>query len=104
MDQLYLKNMFLKLDRALSKFNFLFHLKLKTNLVTLRKCNLHLQYCKIDLSFSTKLQEINLYLYEEYKIFINLPIKYPDSYFSSVATLVSKKRGCITCRDSDYQR
>ena len=39
--------------------NFFFHLKSKTNLETLRKCNSHLQYYKIDLSFSIKLQEIN---------------------------------------------
>ena len=38
------ENVFLMADRALSKFNFLFHLKSKTNLVTLRKCNSHLQY------------------------------------------------------------
>ena len=59
--------MFLKADRALSKFNLLFHLKSKTNLVTLRKCNSHLKYYKINLSFSIKLQEINLYLCDEYK-------------------------------------
>ena len=39
---------------------FLFHLKPKTNLVTSRKFNSHLQYYKIDLSFSIKLQETNL--------------------------------------------
>ena len=50
-----------------SKLNFLFHLKSKTNLVFLWKCNSHLQYYKIDLSFSIKLQEINLYVCEEYK-------------------------------------
>ena len=33
------KNVFLKADRALSKFNFLLHLKSEKNLVTLRKCN-----------------------------------------------------------------
>ena len=44
---------------ALVKLNFLFHLKSKINLVTLRKFNSHLQYYKIDLSFSIKLQEIN---------------------------------------------
>ena len=49
-----------------SKLNFLFHLKSK-NLVTLWKCNSYLQYYKIDLSFSIKLQEINLYVYKEYK-------------------------------------
>ena len=53
---------FLKADRALSKLNYLFHLKSKTNLVTLRKCNSHLQYYKVDLSFSIKLHEINLYV------------------------------------------
>ena len=37
------------------------------NLVTLRKCNSHLQYYKIDLSFSIKLQEINLNICGEYK-------------------------------------
>ena len=42
------KNVFLKADRAISKFNLIFHLKSKTNLVTLRKCNSHLQYYKID--------------------------------------------------------
>ena len=60
--------MFLKADRALSKLNFLSHLESKTNLVTFRKCNSHLKYYKIDLSFSIKLQEINLYTCEEYKI------------------------------------
>ena len=38
------ENVFFKADRALSKLNFLFHLKWKTNLVTLRKSNSHLQY------------------------------------------------------------
>ena len=60
-------NVFLKADRDLSKFNFFFHLKSKTNLVSLRKCNSHLQYYKIDLSFSIKSQEINLYIFEKYK-------------------------------------
>ena len=46
-------------DRALSKLNFYFHLKSRENLITLRKCNSHLQYYKTDLSFSIKLQEIN---------------------------------------------
>ena len=46
----------------LYKFNFPFHLKSKTNLETLRKRNLHLQYYKIDFIFSIKLQEINLYV------------------------------------------
>ena len=59
--------MFLTADRALNKLNSLFHLKLKKNLVTLRKFNSHLQYYKIDLSFSIKLQEINLNVCEEYK-------------------------------------
>ena len=53
--------MFFKAARALSKFNSLFHLKSKINIVTLRKCNLHLQYYKIDLIFSIKSQEINMY-------------------------------------------
>ena len=40
----------------------------KKNLVTLRKCNSHLQYYKIDLRFSIKLQEkINLYVCKDYK-------------------------------------
>ena len=45
-----------------------FHLKSRTKLVILRICNSNLQYYKIDLSFSIKLQEINLYEYvcEEY--------------------------------------
>ena len=59
--------MFLKADKTLCKLNFLLHLKSKTNLVTLRKCHLHLQYYKIHLSFSIKLQEINLYVCGEYK-------------------------------------
>ena len=59
--------MFLKADRALSKLNFLFHFKSKTNLVTLRKFHSDLQYYKIDLGFSIKLQEINLNVCEEYK-------------------------------------
>ena len=41
--------MFLKTDRVLCKLNFPFHLKSKTNLVTLRKCNSNLQYYKISL-------------------------------------------------------
>ena len=61
------ENVFLKAGRAISKFNFLFHLKSKPNLVPLRKCNSHLQYYKIDLSFSIKLQETNLNVCEEYK-------------------------------------
>ena len=56
----YDENVFLKADRALSKFNFLSHLKWKINLVTLRKCNSHLQCYKVDLRFSIKLQKINL--------------------------------------------
>ena len=52
----------------LSKLNILFHLKFK-NLVTLWKCNSHLQYYKIDLCFGVKLHEINFYSVEceEYK-------------------------------------
>ena len=61
------KNVFLKADKALSKLNFLFDLKSKPSLVTLRKFNSHLQYYKIDLSFSVRLQEINLNACEEYK-------------------------------------
>ena len=61
------RNVFLKADIALSKLNFFFHSKSKINLITLRKSNSHLQYHKIDLSFSIKLQEINLNLCEEYK-------------------------------------
>ena len=38
------ENAFLKADRALSKLNFCFHLKSKTNLVTLRKLSTHLKY------------------------------------------------------------
>ena len=38
-DEYYDKNVFLKADRALSKLNFLFDSKSKTNLVTLRKFN-----------------------------------------------------------------
>ena len=59
--------MLLKADRALSKLNLLFLLKTETNLVTLKKCNSHLQYYKIDLNFSIKLQKINLNVCEEYK-------------------------------------
>ena len=58
--------MSLKADRALSKLNFHFHSKSKTNLVIFRKYNLYLQYYKIDLSFSIKLQNINLNVYEKY--------------------------------------
>ena len=61
------ENVFLKADGALSKFNLLIHLKSKTNLVTLRKCNSHLQYYKIDLSFIIKLPEINLHVSEGHK-------------------------------------
>ena len=49
-----LRIVFLKTDRALSKLNFLFHLKSKINLLTLRICNSYLQYYKIDLSSSNK--------------------------------------------------
>ena len=52
------ENVFFKADRALTKFNFLFNLKQKKNVVTLRKCNLHLQYYKIDLRFSIKLLDL----------------------------------------------
>ena len=56
------ENMFLKTDKALNRLNFLFNLKPKTNLVTLKKRNSHLQYYKIDLSFSINLQKIKLYV------------------------------------------
>ena len=56
------ENVSLKADRALRKLNFLFHLQSK-NLVTLWKFNSHLQYCKIDLTFSIKLQEIYVYFW-----------------------------------------
>ena len=36
------ENVFLKADRTLSKLNFLFNLKSKKNLVTLRKCVIHI--------------------------------------------------------------
>ena len=36
------ENAFLKADRALSKLNYLFHLNSKTNLVTVRKCVIHI--------------------------------------------------------------
>ena len=42
--QCHSEYLFLKADRALCKLNFLFHLESKTNLVTLRKCDSHLQY------------------------------------------------------------
>ena len=61
------ENVFLKADTALIKLSFLFHLKSKTNWINLRKCNSHPQFYKIDLSFSIKLQEINLYVCEEHK-------------------------------------
>ena len=61
------ENVFLNADRTLSKLNFLFYLKSKTNLITLGKCNLHPQYYKIDLSFSIKLEEIKLNVCDEYK-------------------------------------
>ena len=65
--------MFLKADRALSNLNFLFHLKLETNLETLKTCNSHLQCYKIDLSFSIKFHgsihdEINKYVFLYHKI------------------------------------
>ena len=43
------------------------YIKSKTNVLTLRKCSSHRQYYNIDLSFRIKLQEINLYVCEEYK-------------------------------------
>ena len=52
------RNVFLKDVRALSKLNLLCHLKLKMNLVTFRRSNLHYQYYKIYLSFGIKSQEI----------------------------------------------
>ena len=58
--------MFLKANRALSKVNFLFHLKYKTNLVALRKYIYHLQYFKLTC-FSIKLQEIVFNACEEYE-------------------------------------
>ena len=61
------ENVFLKADRALSKLNFLFHLKSKTNSVTLKACNSHLEYYKIDLNISIKLQEIKLNVCEKFK-------------------------------------
>ena len=60
-------NVFRKADRTLNKWKFLFHLKLKTNSLTLRKYNSHLQYYKIDLNSSIKLQEINYDVCKEYK-------------------------------------
>ena len=38
----YNEKVFLKADIALSELNFLFHLNSKTNLVTLRKCVIHI--------------------------------------------------------------
>ena len=61
------ENVFFNADRTLSKLNFVFYLKSKTNSISLRKCNLHLQYYKIDLSLSIKSQEITLNLSEECK-------------------------------------
>ena len=74
------KNVFLKADRTSSKLNFLFHLKSKTNLVTLINCNSHLQYYKIYLNFSIKLQEINLNACEEYKTEYKIIKTYPSNY------------------------
>ena len=54
------ETVFLKADIALSKLNFLFHSKLKTKLLTMRECNSHFQYNKIDLRFGIKLQEQKL--------------------------------------------
>ena len=61
-----LRLFFLFFCRELSKLNFLFHLKSITNLVTLRKCNSHIQYYKIYFSSSIKLQKINLNVCKEY--------------------------------------
>ena len=61
------ENVFLKADKALSKLNFLFNLKSKRNSAIWRKFNSHLQYYKIDLSYSNKLQKIILNVCEEYK-------------------------------------
>ena len=58
-------NVLLKADRALSKLSFLLHLELKINLVTSRKYTSHLHCYEIDLSFSIKLQEINLHYRSE---------------------------------------
>ena len=44
--------LFLKADRALSKSNFLLHIKSKTNLVTLIKCDSYLQYFKTEHIFT----------------------------------------------------
>ena len=55
---------FLKNTIEYQKFHFLTKISVKTCLL-----NSHLQYYKIDLSFSIKLQEINLYVCEEYKKF-----------------------------------
>ena len=63
----YDENVFFKANRALGKLNLLFHLKSKTNSVTLRTFNSNLQYYKIDLSFCIILQEINLNVCEEHK-------------------------------------
>ena len=52
--------MFFKADRALIKLNFFFHLKSKTNSVTLKKCNSHGKYYEIDLNLGNKLQVINV--------------------------------------------
>ena len=46
---------------------FLFHLESNKSLVTLRKFNLYLQYYEIDLSFSIKLEKMNLNVCEENK-------------------------------------
>ena len=47
-----------------------YYLKSKTSLVTLRKCNSHLQYYNIFLSFSIKLQEINSNVCNEYTYYM----------------------------------
>ena len=58
----------IKNDLLKSSPQIFFHLKSKANLVILWKCNSHLQYYKIDSSFSIKLQEINLHVCDEYMI------------------------------------
>ena len=73
--------------------NFLFHLKSKTNLVTLRKCNSHLQYYKIDLSkyFTFSSYEKVLVLCEKWltKFSSNLYVLRPPESEKTVLTKVS---------------
>ena len=47
------ENVFLKADRALSKLNLLFHLNSKRNIVTLRKCVIHI-ICNIIIKIKKK--------------------------------------------------